>query len=31
MVYGESEYVIPKGANLTVKGIHSTAEYCASK
>jgi hypothetical protein len=30
-VYGESEYVIPKGANVTVKGVYSTAEYCAVK
>jgi hypothetical protein len=29
MVYGESEYVIPKRANITVKGVYSTAEYCA--
>jgi hypothetical protein len=30
-VYGESEYVIPKGASMTVKGVYSTAEYCTGK
>jgi len=30
-VYGESEYVIPKGASITVKGVYSTAEYCGVK
>ena len=31
MVYGESEYVIPKGARITVKGVYGTAEYCGIK
>ncbi len=31
MVYGESEYVIPKGARITVKGVYATAEYCGIK
>jgi len=26
--HGESEYVIPKGAEVLVKAVHSTAEYC---
>lgn len=29
--YGESEYVIPTGASITVKGIYTTAEYCGIK
>jgi hypothetical protein len=30
-VYGESEYVIPKGASITVKGVYTTADYCGAK
>ncbi|MGB9365297.1 MAG: hypothetical protein WCE79_04710 [Xanthobacteraceae bacterium] len=31
VVYGESEYVIPKGASVTVKAVYSTAEYCRAR